>query len=59
MRMPITLICGLFGSTLFVAIHEQNDIRENVVERKTYVLIFSTIFVWNSSDSKEIWARYY
>jgi hypothetical protein len=32
--------------------HNRRDFRENVIEHRIFVLIFSTIFVWNTSHSK-------
>jgi hypothetical protein len=40
--------------------HKRHDFRENVLEHKTCVLIFSTTFVWNISHytRKKKWVRY-
>jgi len=59
MRCPIlssvTCLSRTYISTLS---HSRYDFREKVTERKMFVLIFSTGFVWNISHSKKNWARY-
>jgi hypothetical protein len=35
-----------------------HDFRENVIEHKMRVLIFSTTFVWKISRSKKNWSSY-
>jgi len=42
--------------------HQRHDYREKVFKHKMFPLcfsIFSATFVWKSSHSKKIWARYY
>jgi hypothetical protein len=57
-RMRHIVICGLSRST-FSHILSQTVLRsKNVTEHKICVLIFSTIFVLNISQSKTYWARY-
>jgi hypothetical protein len=39
--------------------HKRHDFRKRVTEKETCVLIFSTTFIWNISQSKEDSARYH
>jgi hypothetical protein len=38
--------------------HKRHDFRNDVIEHKMCVVIFSTAFVWNISHCKMNWARY-
>ena len=59
MRMRYIVICGLSGSTiLFPHFLINGTIVAKMLLKKQYVLIFSTTFVWNISQSKKNWARY-
>ena len=56
--MLYTVICDLFGSTVFF--HNISSVArfKNVTENKMCVLVFCTTFVRNISHSKKKWARY-
>jgi hypothetical protein len=61
---PITLsstACLAPYHVLRTLSHKEHDFREGkkVVEHKTCVLLFGTIFVWNIFHSKKNWKRYY
>jgi hypothetical protein len=61
MRMRHIVICGLSGSTvfLFTLCNKRHIFRKKkIIEHKFCLLIFSTNFVWNISDSRKKWARY-
>jgi hypothetical protein len=38
--------------------HKRHEFLKTAIEHKMCVLIFSTKFVWNISNSKKKWARY-
>jgi len=54
------VICGLLGgATFYIFFHQSHDFRKKkVTEYKTFVLIFSTTFVWKIFHSMKILARY-
>ena len=58
-----TLYCHLWLLWLyrifFTLSHKRHDFRNQVIEHKMCVLIISTTFAWNISDSKKKWARYH
>ena len=55
-----TVVCVLYCCTIyFLIISYKDDFQENVIEYKTWVLKFSTIFFWKISHFYKHWARYY
>jgi hypothetical protein len=60
----ILSVACLFGSTILsveyfsTLSHKRHDFSKNVAEYKIFVLILTTNFVWNISQSKKNWARY-
>ena len=47
-------ICGLSGTTIFSTLsRKRHNFREKCIEHKMCVLVFSTTFVWNFSQSKK------
>jgi hypothetical protein len=59
MRHIVTSFVAPLAPPRFSALsHKRYDFRKNVIEHKMCVLIFSTIFVWNSSHCKNNSERY-
>jgi hypothetical protein len=57
-RLLLSFVASLappYFSTLF---HKRHNFRNQVAEHKTFILIFSTTFIWNISHSKKNLARY-
>jgi hypothetical protein len=58
MRMLYIVMCDLSESTIFFTSYKWHDFRKKVIERKMFVLISSTTFIWNIPHSKKNWAGY-
>ena len=58
MRMRRVVICGPLGSITYSTLfNKRYAFRKKITPRNMWVLIFSTTFVWNISQSKKKWAR--